>query len=450
MNMRQRLKVLLVIEQCNPEFTSVPLVGYNFFRTIAQLADVTLVTHQRNARALEKTHPHASIVYMSEHPWVSRYSRVTAKISKINGKVNWPLYHALKYPIYAEFNYKVHQTFKDAIERGEYDIVHTLTPMMPRYPVKVIQACKSTPFVLGPVNGGVPFPKGFRETAKKENARLNFLRAVGRWLIPGYRQTYQKADRILSGSTYTLSLLAELFPDTADRLELFCENGIDRSFLESEPAAKSTDKINLLFVGRLVPYKCADIVLQAIDRLSPTLKEKVQLTIVGQGPEQTKLESLTQELNLSDRVCFTGWVPQSETLDYYRQADIFCFPSIREFGGAVVLEAMSCGLPCIVVNHGGIGEYVSEETGFKIDPISREHVTQQVAESLAALIENEDRRAKMSAMALERVKDFVWETKAQKMVAIYEELLQRPKTARSAEPVGATWNRDVADASLRG
>ena len=76
-----------------------------------------------------------------------------------------------------------------------------------------------------------------------------------------------------------------------------------------------------------------------------------------------------------------GWVEQTETAAYYQQADVFCFPSVREFGGAVVLEAMACGLPCIVVNYGGIGEYVTTETGFKLDPVSR---SQLVADMTAS------------------------------------------------------------------
>ncbi len=124
-------------------------------------------------------------------------------------------------------------------------------------------------------------------------------------------------------------------------------------------------------MGRLVPYKCADIVIESIGKLDPTMQSKIRLTIVGDGSKRNNLENRVKELNLAEIVSFTGWVNQSETLGYYRKADIFCFPSIREFGGAVVIEAMACGLPCIVTNNGGIGEYVNEETGFKIEPISK-------------------------------------------------------------------------------
>ena len=141
-----------------------------------------------------------------------------------------------------------------------------------------------------------------------------------------------------------------------------------------------------------------------------------------------------QDLRLEDKVNFAGWIPQEKTIEYYSQADVFCFPSIREFGGAVVLEAMACGLPCIVTNNGGIGEYVTEETGFKIEPISREYLTQEVTSKIKVIVEHEKMRASMSAKAIERAQEFEWQHKAKKIVEIYENLLQE-KNRFSSQPV---------------
>ncbi len=204
----QKLKVLLIIGECNPDWISVPLVAYNFFHEIDKLADVTLVTHFRNKEALDKRN-HRNIVYINESNFIAKYHSFLASLTAKN-KINWPLYHALGYPVYAEFNHRVYQQFKTKILKGDYDIVHALTPMIPRYPVKVVKVCKNTPFLLGPVNGGVPFPTGFRETAKKEYANLNFLRSFGRSLLPGYVETYEKADQILAGSTFTLNMLRKM------------------------------------------------------------------------------------------------------------------------------------------------------------------------------------------------------------------------------------------------
>ena len=420
--MNKRFKILLIVEQCNPEWSSVPLVAYKFYRELSQLVDVTLVTHERNENALKKINERKNITYINESNISKQYYKLTANLTS-KSRVNWPLYHTLNYFIYEEFNQKVYHHFNKQISNGEYDLVHALTPMNPRYPVKAVKACKHTPFVLGPVNGGVPFPKGFSEIARKEYAYLNFLRAIGRTLIPGYVETYKKADKILAGSTYTLNMLKQMFELSPNKISLFYENGIPKEFFTVNQKNRAGEKINLLFVGRLVPYKGADILIEAVSQLERSLRNKIIITIVGDGSERSSLEKKVQELNLVEQVRFEGWVSQQETLNYYSQADIFCFPSIREFGGAVVLEAMACGLPCIVVNNGGIGEYVTEETGFKIEPVSREYLTQELTNKIKILGENQELWQTMSTKSIERAREFTWENKAKKIVEIYEEMM---------------------------
>lgn len=420
-----RLKVLMIAEQCNPDWPSVPLVAYNFYKEISRLVDVTLVTHGRNREGFERYKQHSNIVYIDESSIAQKYHHlISGLISK--GRANWPLYLALSYPIYAEFNREVYRLFGDEVRQGKYDLVHSITPMMPRYPVALINACATTPFLLGPVNGGIPFPKGFQETAKKEKVFWNFLKPFGRYLIPGYIETYKKADRILSGSSYTLDMLKQLFAIEDERIQLFFENGIPSNFLQdSTNKKKASDKVRLLFVGRLVPYKGADLVIESLGAIDPNLRNKLSLTIVGDGSERQELENRVHQLNLQDVVTFTGWVKQQKTRSYYSQSDIFCFPSVREFGGAVVMEAMACGLPCIVVDNGGIAEYVTKGTGFKIEPISRDYVIQKMTEKIRNLVENDELRLQMSKKAVERAKEFEWSEKAKRMVDIYAELVNQ-------------------------
>jgi len=306
---------------------------------------------------------------------------------------------------------------------------------MPRYPIKLVKVCQKTPLVIGPVNGGLPYPKGLKEVAKKELSNFNFLRSVGRFIIPGYRETYEKADYIFAGSTYTLSLIKEIFNLKEEHLELLYENGLTESFFkdiedinhDNIPKTQDTN-IKLLFVGRLVPYKGADMILDALHDLKTTIQEKVILTIVGDGSERQKLEQQVNELNLQSRVIFSGWVPQNQTLNYYRNADIFCFPSVREFGGAVVLEAFANGLPSIVVDNGGIGEYVTQQTGFKIEPISREFIVAKLKEHIEELVENQSLRESMSVNAVKRAQEFTWSAKARRIVEIYEQLHSQNKS----------------------
>ncbi|NJK41724.1 MAG: glycosyltransferase family 4 protein [Acaryochloridaceae cyanobacterium SU_2_1] len=435
------LKVLLVIEQCNPDWSSVPLLAYHYFRELSNRVQVTLVTHERNRQGLTRAGVNLDrIVYIAESAFTQHYYRWALQFIP-QGMNNWPLYHVLTYPIYAEFNRQVYQQFHQAVIGGEYDLVHVLTPMMPRYPVKLVQVCHKTPFVLGPVNGGIPFPPGFAGIAQQEFAYLNFFRSLGRWLIPGYRQTYEQATQILVGSTYTYGMLQGLFDLPEDRLQLFYENGVDQGFTpapetvhQARPASFSiANPLKLLFVGRLVPYKCADVVIAAIATLPKQQQQKIQCTLVGDGPQGTVLAEQIETLGLQKQINMVGWISQNEIAPYYQQADLFCFPSIREFGGAVVLEAMASGLPCIVTNYGGIGEYVTPETGFKLEPVSKAQLIVDLAASIQQFFQHPELLPQMSEQALQRAGAFQWPHKAEELISLYNRLIPPKVTAKTAE-----------------
>ena len=414
------MKVLFITHECNPEWTSVPLLGFNFFNALSKLVDVTLVTHERNRHALEKVREKRTIHYISESRIASTYYKYMNRqiFSRWN---NWPLHHVLSYPLYAEFDSRVFERFKNSVISGAYDIVHALTPILPRYPYKISKVCEKIPFILGPVNGGLPFPKNFSGVAKKEAAQFNFLRYFSK-ILPGYKATYQKAKVVLAGSSYTLELLKNNFSIHPEKLELFFENGIPSEFFvprNSEGRRAESAPFHLLFVGRLVPYKGADMLISALGEMDESIKEKLILTIVGAGPEENNLQRQVAHLHLQKQVRFTGLVDHHKVLEYYQDADIFCFPSIREFGGAVVLEAMAAGLPCIVVNHGGISEYVMDGTGIKIDPLSREHIIREIREGVQHLINDSRFYKKLSKNAAIRAGEFEWKNKAKQLVKIY-------------------------------
>jgi glycosyltransferase involved in cell wall biosynthesis len=165
------------------------------------------------------------------------------------------------------------------------------------------------------------------------------------------------------------------------------------------------------------------MLVSALGEMGDKIKEKLVLTVVGDGPEKNNLEQQAAHLHLQKQVRFTGWVDHQKTMEYYRSADLFCFPSVREFGGAVVLEAMAAGLPCIVVNHGGISEYVTGETGIKIDPVSKAFIIRGLIESVKRLVNDPELHGKLSENAILRAGEFEWGRKAKQLVEIYREAL---------------------------
>ena len=115
--------------------------------------------------------------------------------------------------------------------------------------------------------------------------------------------------------------------------------------------------------GRLVPYKLPEVIIRAFANSS--ILQQHKLAIVGDGQERPRLEQLIAEHNLGNCVKLLGQKTQAEVGELMRQAEIFAFPSIRELGAGVVVEAMACGMACVVVDYGGPGALIRPIAGLK-------------------------------------------------------------------------------------
>lgn len=426
-----RVRLLLVMEQCNPTWSSVPQLAFQFYNQLRLIADVTLVTHERNREGLSAKFPDDSIVYIDESKLVKDYYSVVAKLTS-RGGVNWPLQHTLSYPVYAEFDRTVGKQFESKIDAGEFDAVMGMTPILPRYPYRLSGFSSEIPFILGPVNGGLPFPEGFGGIANKEGARFNFLRGLTK-LLPGYAKTYQSADRVIAGSQHTLGWIRDTFSIDAPQLSYMAENGVADSYFENPVNLSDvTAPLKLLFAGRLVPYKGGDMLLEAVALAGKRSRRELEVTFVGDGPERAGLEELAKELGIHEQVTFEGLVPPETMPDYFGKADLFCFPSIREFGGAVVLEAMASAVPCVIADHGGIGEYVTENSGVKIAPKSREYLIEKFAEAICRFGESPGWHRQCAMESRKVAEAYRWENKAKCLLDLIEEAI---KEKRSSETV---------------
>src|SRR6266571_521525 len=113
--------------------------------------------------------------------------------------------------------------------------------------------------------------------------------------------------------------------------------------------------IKVVAVGRLIPLKRVDKVMEAIKQL-----ESVGLVIIGDGPERQHLEKLSQGLGIADRIYFAGQRSKVEAVSLMAACDLFVLNSTHEGFPHVVLEAMSLGLPVVTTAVGGTPEVVQD------------------------------------------------------------------------------------------
>lgn len=413
-----RWRVLVIAEAANPEWVSVPLVGWSLTSALRQVASVHLVTQVRNHDAIVRAGlvPGRDFTVIDNEALARPLYQLANRLRGGDGG-GWTTLQALALPSYWYFEELVWRRFQAALTGGAFDLVHRVTPLSPSVPSVIAGRLKraGVPFVLGPLNGGVPWPAQFRAAQRAEREWLSYLHGAHR-LIPGYRSTRANAAALIAGSRITRDNFGA---NNLDRTVYVPENAIDPArFPFSERTAPSLP-VRIGFIGRLVPLKGVDMLLDAAAELVRSGKAVIE--IIGDGPERVALEQQMARLGIGAGVTMHGWVEHQKIAALLSRWDVLGFPSIREFGGGVVLEAFACGTPAVVVAYGGPGELVTPATGIAVPLGTRAEVVEGFRRAFTELVGDPNRLVAMSAAALERVRRYyTWARKAEQMTAIYD------------------------------
>jgi glycosyltransferase involved in cell wall biosynthesis len=417
------MRVLLLADACNPEWPSLPVVGYKYAKALAEQASVHVVTQVRNRPNIEKAGlGNARVTYLDTEP-VARPIYKAAMLLRRGDATGWTIQMAMDYPSYIAFELYALRQFKKELMAGAYDIVHRITPMSPTLPSAMARSCP-VPFVLGPLNGNLAWPAQFREEKVREREWLSVVRDAYK-LLPFYRSTYAKPRAILAAFRHTL---ADLPRAALPRAIDFPEVGIDPE-LFSKPQRPARSTLTVLYAGRLVPYKLPDVPVRAF-AASPSLR-KHRLVVIGDGPEREMIERVVTEEKLGDCVEVLGRKSQAEVAEWMRTADIFAFPSIRELGAGVVVEAMACGMASVVVDYGGPGTLIGSDRGVKLPLGTKAQLIDSMRVALEAMVRDPAHVKQLGENAhAYAMQYYPWQVKARKTLEIYDWVLGR----RSQKP----------------
>jgi glycosyltransferase involved in cell wall biosynthesis len=415
-----RLRILLLGPDCDPESVSVPFVGYSHAAALAQLHDVTLAARSPVEDALRRAKAPFRSIEVVRMPLLERvYAWSLRRIFKYN--FDTQVLTAFLYPFSLAFEWYAWRQLRNRILAREFDVVLRVTPVTAVLPSPFAFFLRKgpVPFVIGPINGGLPWPPGFGQLEKQKEWISN-LRNLYRYL-PFARSTYRHAAAIIAASSQTYAEFAAY----RDKLFFVPENGVSHPLCSrTEPSSKHNDKLQLIFVGGLVPRKACDLALRAA---APLLRSNLaQFTVVGDGPERNRLEQLVRSLGIEESVSFQGWLNHAEVLRCLRSADVMVFPSVRDFGGGVVFEALAVGAVPVVVDFGGPGDIVHPEVGYKVPLTNESDVVSRIEKILADLAENPDLLNRLRQQGMSYAQErLTWDAKAQVVTRILTWTLRR-------------------------
>ena len=437
-------RVLVIAEAANPEWVSVPLVGWSLAMALRDVADVHLVTQVRNRDAILRAGLVEGVDFTAiDSEAIAKPLWALGKVLRMGEGKGWTMLQAINALSYPTFERKIWAQFGPRLKAKEFDIVHRVTPLSPTISSALAASCAriGVPFVLGPLNGGVPWPAQFSGARAQEREWLSYLRGLYK-LLPGRKRTLASAAAILVGSRHTGSEIPAAYQPKTIYLP---ENAIDLTRF-NRVASQGPGPLRACFIGRMVPYKGPDMLLSAA---APLLRdERLVIDMIGDGPMMPALRAQVQADGTAGAVNFHGWLAHADVQTIAAQSSVFAFPSIREFGGGVVLEAMALGLVPLIVDYAGPGELVTPDVGFKVPMGDRAAIVAGFRVALEQLAANPAALAPLATNARARVQAaYTWPRKAAQVAQLYDWVLKRrvEKPDFQADLAGTAPTKDVPD-----
>jgi len=250
---------------------------------------------------------------------------------------------------------------------------------------------------------------------------------------PFLRFALRRAARIVVSSPTLASSSAQLaeWRDKCVVIPFGVENQSGASFDATANRAEAIRREHkgplVLFVGRIVPYKGIDVLLEAMQNLQATA------LVVGEGPERTQLDARADALGVGDRVTFLRAVSANELAALYRACDLFVLPSVtrQEAFGVVLLEAMASGKPVISTNLGTGTSWVNQHgiTGLVVAPRD----ARALRDAIERLTSDQALRRAMGDAARERAQTmFTIDRMISSVLELYRELTDARLKGRAA------------------
>ena len=418
MNTPDYPKVLIVAPNASSRMGGEAFLPLKYFQILKQRGvTVSLIAHARNRADLDE----ALSAYTDDIHYVedSVYHRWIWKIGK-------PLPDAIRIPLIGNLVNQISEVYQKRLIRqlkaeGKVDLIHQPIPVSPRAPSRIYGL--GVPVVIGPMNGNMDYPEGYEEY---ENRIARTLIPLGRMMarlvnvmIPGKR----RADALLVANDRTRDGLPL---SDHSRVITLVENGVDLGIWQSPDEISHSHEpgvLRLVFMGRLVDWKALDVSLKAV-RLARDKGLDVSLEILGDGPERPGMERLIGELDLGPYITFHGFLKQEECAQILAKADALLLNSLRECGGAVVLEAMSLGKPVIASDWGGPADYLDPSCGILVHPVPRHSFADRLAQAISDLANDPQARYGMGEASKHKIKrEFDWEKKVDRILEIYRDVL---------------------------
>lgn len=392
------MHLLLSAYACHPEKGSEPGLGWENFVTLSErFNNITLLTRNIYKVPIEnnsffQSQKHVTSVYYELPGWLDRIEKT---------RIGFQL-HPYLWEVFVFFH--LAKKFK----KNQFDIAQKVTTGSYRFPSFAWYFAKK--FVWGPLASGERYNfkliQIFSSRGKvRELVRMFVQRAV--FLDPLILTTLLKADQIITISEDSRSIM----PTFARKKAVVRPNYIsikpeDYNLGLKKHITKDSQKIKLLFVGRMQEWKGVMFTLQALQQIHS--KINYEFTVIGDGPDLHLFKEYAKE-NKLNITFITDWVDRRDLSSYYFSHHLFMFPCLHAVTGYVFLESLLHDLPVLALDITGSKELVGSNYGIEISTKNKtkNDVVTEIANQLLTFFETNFASRKPNVSSLHEVNEEV-------------------------------------------
>ena len=388
-------------------------LGWNMINQIARFHELWVLTQAQNQSSIEsyskyemKASSNIHFLYVALPNWMNL-------LLKFQGSHQF--YYFL-WQIKAYFSArKFHKKFK-------FELFHHVT-YANDWMASYIGALIPIKYVRGPGGGAHRTPKPFLKQYDIKGRIWERIRSIGQYIFrhdPFFMLGQKRAEAILVCNKEAYDALPKRWSHKA---HMFAVCGVSSDDLGMVLPPKDTGPIfRVMSAGKLLRIKGFDLAIRSFAEFAKQYPES-ELVLIGDGPDLQYLQELSFKLNITELVRFEQWMPRQTLMRLMAGSDVFLFCSLRDGGGAVVVEAMSMSTPVVCLDISGPSMHVDDASGIKVFAGSPEQAKRDISKALERLYLDANLRVKMGRSARERTENlYNWDRVGDRLQDIYMEI----------------------------
>lgn len=411
--MQRGLKILVSAYACGPGMGSEPGMGWNFVIGLSKYHQVHVISEEKKFKA-------AVLSYLNDNPETNKnltFYFIRKSRHKFLRKI-WPPSY---YWYYRRWQKKAWAMAVELDKQEDFDLIHQLNMVGYREPGYLWKINK--PFVWGPIGGLENSPWKFLPSLGLKGfvyySGRNILNAIQRnFLLRPRLAVKHKGSALIAATKLNAFKIENLWNK---KCIVISEVGQEKDLIINNVILRNNgEPLRIIWSGRHAPGKNLPLLLKALTNA----KFPFKCEFLGTGEMTSRWKKLSVRSGIDKSCKWHGWLERTDALSIMQTGHVFCITSISDLTSTVTLEALSCGLPIICLDHCGFSDVVNEYCGIKIPVTSPAKASKDFTLALERLYSDEEYRSQLSKGAIIRAADFSWEKKIDALNNVYRSLLE--------------------------